>query len=181
MLPKGTHYGSNLTTFAVLNKLTEVVEVLPRNPTRSGYAVLRRAEDKCPRPLRYSPWRLIKALDWLYANNSAVQPIIRNAVHELGPMDVDLEIELPTIETSDEDYEGLDEVVVDDSKRDPEDLFFQVDDKEMDTESQVQKILSPNQAPCLVRSKGVYTPDYETSNFLELAFLCCYPYGRGKT
>ena len=179
MLPKGTHYGSNLTTFAVLNKLSEVVDVLPRNPEQSGYAILRRPEDKCPRPLQYSPWRLTKALDWLYANNTAIQPIIRNAVQALEPMQVDLEVELPTIETNDADYEGIEDVT-DDNTRDPEDLFFQVDDKEMDVETQVEKILSPSQAPSLVRSRGVYTPDHETPNFLQLAFIRCFPFGRGK-
>jgi len=178
MLPKGTHYGSNVTTFAVLNKLSEVVETLPRKPTQSSYALLRRAGDRSPKPLMYSPWRLSKAMDWLWANNAVVQPIIREADYELGPLDAALELELPAITTNDEDYEGI-EAVNDDSKQDAQDLFFQVDDKELDVATQVQKILTHNQAPTLVRSRGTYVADFNTPDFLQLAFLRCYPYGRG--
>ena len=185
MLPKGCHYGSKPTTFSVTNNLNDVVKSLPRFPNESSFAILKRAGDKSPKPLRYSPFRILRALQWLRINNREFLEIELNdewLEHDGNDVDEDLddELELPFIPLEDEDFECIENDTSDPDKQPITELLLHSDDKDYDTADRVQRILlGDNRSPTLTRTHGVYVADYNTNNFLQKAFVRCYPFGLG--
>jgi len=185
MLPKGCHYGSKPTTFSVTNNLNEVVKSLPRFPNESSFAILKRSGDKSPKPLRYSPFRILRALQWLRINNREFADVDLNDQwldHDRNDVDQDddNELELPYIALDEDDFEGIEDDSNDPDKQPITELLLHSDDKDYDTADRVQRILQGNnRSPTLTRSYGIYVADYNTNNFLQKAFIRCYPFGLG--
>ena len=182
MLPGGCHHASNLTTFSVLNNVAVLAEALPRHPSETGFAILKRDGDKCPKPLRYNPFKLIRALTWLKRHNPLFTDILIGAAW-LDPEN-DSDLELPFTATEEGDYEGLD------SGNPPSadatavgimrNVFLHSEEKEYDTADRVQKILGVEAPAASVHQpRGAYAPSFSTPNFLQLAFVRQYPYGKG--
>ena len=170
------------TTFAVLSNLNEVLEALPRKPLEAAYALLKRAGDSSPKPLKYNPYRVDRAMNWLKNNNSQYDEILVDSewYDDDNERDSDDDVELETILATEDDYEGieLNDVATDGSP--PVEFLLHVEDDEYDNATQVQKILLQDKSPTLTRSRGVYAADFNTKGFLQKAFVLCYPYGRGK-
>jgi len=188
-LKRGCHFGSKLTTFAVTNNLNEIVQSLPRCPQESSFAILRRANDKSPKPLRYNQFRVLQALKWLCSNNVEYSETtlndkwLENVNFDNENDEHGDELELPFIPLDEDDFEGIiDDEDSDNTNVEPVTQFMMhCDDKDYNTEEQVQRILGGNnKAPTLTRSRGVYAADFNTVGFLQQAFPRCYPYGRGE-
>ena len=184
MLKRGCHYGSKPTTFSVLNSINEIIDSLPRNPQESSFALLKRSCDNSPKPLRYSPYRVERALRWLCENNAEYTDIQWNGswVNDTEAENVDGENELPFIELEEDDFEGIEDQTDDIDAPLLTELLLHQDEKDYNTEEQIQRIIvGNNKAPTLTRSRGEYCPDYKTIGFLQKAFIRCYPYGKSFT
>eukprot|EP01034_Spumella_vulgaris_P021593 gene21593-27631_t len=152
MALRGCHWGSTATVFSVLNDVHQIANILPRMPSINDWAIIRSAVDVASPP--------------------------------------------PVIDATDEDYEGLNDDMngvsgeyghVVNPNAPPSnisDVFLQYSDEHQDTVSQVQRIIAPNARTTPKcgdhrRPLGEYARDYETSHFLQLAFVSLFPYGRG--
>lgn len=144
---RGSHYGSKLTTFAVTNNLNDIVESLPRCPQESSFAILKRSNDKSPKPLRYNPFRVVEALKWLYSNNVEYSEVTMNdkwLENENFDNEDDEhadEHELPFTSLDEEDFEGImDDEDIDTNAQPVTQFMLHCDDKDYNTQEQIQRI-----------------------------------------
>ena len=185
LLPKGCHTCSTVTTFAVVNDIPDVLLNLPRNPDVAGFALLRRTGDKNPKPLRYSPYRIVQALQWLTTNN-VIYGNVEVLLDWLQQYDVDEKVDLNTIETVDEDYEEFTEDGnIGSTGPQVREFFLNKTEENYDIVQKIQLALGASDmgasgTPSFTRSNGDYAADYATDDFLQKAFPVLYPYGRGK-
>jgi hypothetical protein len=199
------HYQSSATVFSVLNDVVDIAPKLPRS-TSVGIVctVIRPNSVQSPKPLRYNPNRVLKALTWLKANNHLYADInIEPTVNDTEPPTAesgvwrnggrDADCELPFISASAEDFEGITEAAMespagDDGhpvnpgapSSDTEKVYLYTPEPQ-DTRQVLAAIANPNSAPAvvLVRHNGEYVTDYNTEHFLQRAFPHLFPYGRG--
>ena len=187
LLPLGCHACSTVTTFAVVNDIPDILLSLPRNPDVAGFALLRRVGDTNPKPLRYSPYRVVNALRWL-ATNNVVYANVEVMLEWLQQYNLDEEIDIHAIDTVDDDYDEFTEAV-DDSIGSTglqlREFFLNKTDENYDIVQKIQLALGASgsggsETPSFTRSNGDYAADYTTEDFLQKAFPVLYPYGRGK-
>ena len=78
LLAQGGAYASNGNCYAVINKVSEIVQSLPQLPSIADMAFIRSRNEsgKVPREFMYSPWKVKRALEWLKVNN----PLYANKV-----------------------------------------------------------------------------------------------------
>jgi hypothetical protein len=192
MLDSRTHYQSSATVFSVLNSVADIAKHLPQNPDPGVFATIIKPDGKrSPKALRYNPFRVHSALQWLRVNNDLYKDIPPVGTSHPGHPDVD--IELPHVRAGDEDYEGIVQSDLEDPAGDDghpvnpgapassSAHVFLHNVQAQDTRQQLAAIAQPHVTPSvvIVRQNGEFVADYDTELFFQKAFPHLFPYGRG--
>jgi hypothetical protein len=201
MLPRGSHWSSSTgTTFSVMNDVTDVSEELPVALDRGFTTVIIRTEGtRSPKMHTCNPRKVLSALYWLERNNPYYKGIVKlpevgEPAHALWANGgVDENVEIPHIEATNEDYDGLEESALqqpagaDGHAVNPgapasaaTDMLL-YSQQSLDARQQMVAIAQQNISPAvvMVRARGDYTYDHEVEGFMCKAFPELYPYGKG--
>jgi hypothetical protein len=198
MLPHGSHWSSCTgTTFSVMNDVTDLSTELPRAIRLGQTTVIIRTEGtRSPKVHTCNPRKVLAALYWLEENNPYYKGIIKlpsTGLHVDAPWadgGADENIELPHIDATSEDYDGLEDSApagADGHAVNPgapasagTDVFLHKQ-QSCDARQQMIAIAQHNAGPAVVvvRARGQCAYDYEVEGFMCKAFPELYPYGKG--
>ena len=187
MLPKGGHYASKGTIFSLLNDFNELQENLPCCPTNS-YSILK-PKGSTNNEYQYSPSKVKAALIWLHHNNHLYKDKINFKSNLLKGEDF-IEIEALEFEEEDDDDELFKSIEIPTNSGAPEeikDILLDVPETSKDFLSQLKIIfniknnssIQSNSGNVFRREMQQYVMDYNIDDFLPMAFIKLYPYGKG--
>jgi hypothetical protein len=201
LLPQGCHYKSSATVWSVLNNLAEISQYLPNNPTVEQWAIIKSSKDGSPRDYRYRPSFVWAALLWLSKNNVLYKDKLRVPLLADGTPDPKWlfggstdEFELPFMAADDasdyieihaqSDIAGEDGHAVNSGAppSNTSEVFLQLRAETPDLQQRLRSAIVGETLSAVytcIRGRGDTSPDYKTDNFLQMAFVHLYPYGKG--
>jgi hypothetical protein len=196
MLSPDANVSTSGTVFSVLNNVNTILESLPQNPTLEQFCIIRSPGDnKTPKDYRYNPFNVLRALRWLDDNNHLYENKLQlptdASIWQRGENDDP--IDLPFIEATEEDFEGI--LEFNPSENPAEDdghavnpgapstsstdiLLIDNSLEDQDVVTQVRSIVTGS-GGTIVRNKNDFASERDTPYFLQLAFPHLYPWGKG--